>query len=214
MDGTRIQALVNRGYSLSAQRVGLLHSHYRPFGPGNPIAPSNLIGSLPAAFSVDRYKFGREDGYGTPEHQALVDGSALVVGDYLVGPSGTYFVAALDALVPILAIECNAVLSVRHPAPPTNTGLVAYGGDVAVAEVEVMTGWPASLLEGTKGEKPDSGLPGDARAAWYQVLMPACAGVAILPYDILIDASGHRYKVSSAERTDKGWRMTAMYAGS
>ncbi len=214
MDGSRIQSLVNRGYALSAQRVGLPHTQFRPSGPGNPLAAANLLATLSAAFSVDNYRFGRPSDYGKPEHQALVDGSQLLVGDYLVGPAGTYFIAALDPLVPILAISCNTILNVRHPAAPASTGLVGYGGDVASAETVVMTGWPSSLLEGTKGEKPDSGLPGDARAAWYQVLMPAAVGVSILPYDILIDAAAHRYKVSSAELTSKGWRLTAMYAGS
>ncbi|MGI4793136.1 MAG: hypothetical protein ACRYG8_03440 [Janthinobacterium lividum] len=212
MDGSRIQSLVYRGYALSAARVGLPYQHYQPSGPSNPLAPANLLGMLPAAFSVDRYKFQREDGYGTPEHQALVDGSQIVVGDYLVGPSGTYFIGALNPLVPILAIECNGVLSFTRPGVATpGFGAVGYGqADPGTA---LLTAWPASLLQGTKGEKADDGLPRDSRQPWYAALLPAVGGAEIRTDDEAVDARGHRYTVSSAELTDKGWRLSLAYAG-
>lgn len=212
MDCVRIKALVNRGYALSASRVGLPHQHYRPPGPSNPLAPANLLGLLPAAFSIDHYAFRREDGYGTPEHQALVDGSQMVVGDYLVGPSGTYFIAALDALVPILAVECDAVLSFTRPGP-ANPGFGAVGYGQADPGTVLLTSWPVSLLQGIKGEKANDGLPRDSRQPWYAALLPAVGGAEIRTDDEAVDARGHRYTVSSAELTDKGWRLSLAYAG-
>lgn len=210
MDGTRIQALVNRGYSLSAQRVGLPHQQFRPSGPGNPLAAANLIQTLPAAFSVDDYKFRRPSDYGKPEREALVDGSQLLVGDYLVGPSGTYFVAGLDALVPIVAVECSRTLTVTRPTFTRTLGRVrGIDGDTVATEAVLMSSWPASVVQGTKGEKSDSGVPDASRLPWWQILMPAIADVAFETDDILTDEVGHRYQVSSAELSSKGWRITA-----
>lgn len=212
MDGTRIQQLVNRGYALSAQRVGLPHNHYRPSGPGNPVAPANMVGVLPAVFSVDNYKFRRADGYGKPDHQALVDGSQLEVGDYLIGPAGTFFIASLDALLPIVAIECNAVLTFTRPGTVMpGFGAIAYGR--ADPSMALMSTWPMSLLQGTKGEKADDGLPRDSRQPWYVGLIPAVTDIEIRTDDEARDERGHRYTVSSSELTDKGWRLSLAYSG-
>ena len=212
MDGSRIQALVNRGYALSAQRVGLPHDHYRPSGPGNPLAPANLLNTLPAAFSVDNYKFTRAPDYGKPERQALVDGSKMAVGDYLVGPAATYFIAGLDPLVPIVAVECNAVLTFTRPGK-ANPGYGSVGYEQPDPGMSLMAGWPSSLIQGTKGEKADDGLPRDSRQPWYAALLPALAGVEIRTDDEATDGQGHRYLVSSAELTSRGWRLSLAYSG-
>ena len=211
MDGNRIQALIYRGYGVSAAKVGLPYAQYRPSGATAAIVTSNLIQTLQAAFSTDRYKFAREDGYGTPEHQALVDGSQLAVGDYLVGAE-TYFIAALDPLVPILAVQCNAVLDVRRPAFSRSLGRVrGNDGDMVATETVLLSAWPASCIQGTKGEKSDTGIPGDTRMPWWAIILPPTPA-PIETDDILTDANGHRFQVSSAELTSKGWRITAQLA--
>ena len=51
MDGSRIQAKVNRGYAIAASRLGLPHAHFRPLGPGAALDAANrLPRDLPAAF--------------------------------------------------------------------------------------------------------------------------------------------------------------------
>ena len=208
MDGARIQQLVNRGYALSAFRVGMPHVWYRPTGPVSPISPASQLGTLNAAFSADDYRFAKSQPYAKALWSVLVDASQTAVGDYLVGQF-TWFVAAQDPLLPVLAVQCNHALSIVRPTSNRSLGRVrGLDGDTRSAETPVMTGWPASLLQGTKGEKPDTGIPGAARDPWYAALLPAVTGVAIETDDIAIDENGNRYQISSTELTPKGWRLS------
>ena len=75
-----------------------------------------------------------------------------------------------------------------------------------------MTQWPALIDIGTKGEKGDTNLPGDVRLGWYRVLLPNCPGSTIEAFDVINDNLDRRYKVSSVELTELGWRLTAMLA--
>ena len=212
MDAARIAQLTSRAFALSALRVGTPSHLYRPTGAGNPIMPANLLATLPVAASTDNLKFRRPDAYATPLHQLLVDTSQTQVGDYLVG-SKTFFIVDQGPMTPVNAVLCNAVLSVHRPTASDSVGAVAaYGGDEAATEAVIMDSFPASLLQGTKGEKGDVNLPGDTRSPWWSVLMPALPGIRILTDDVLVDASGTRYVVSSPELTAMGWRMTAMEA--
>lgn len=213
MDGTRMQALAYKGYRISAAKIGLPHAHYRPSGPLNPLAAGNLLGNLPASFSADNYQYKRPNGYAHPTWTALVDGALTQVGDYLKGPSGTFFIVAQQALLPILTVECNHTVSILRPHAADGIGVLPPGGDEVANELPVMTAWPASLLQGTKGERGDVNLPGDVKTAWSAILLPAVAGVLIHADDVLMDDMGRRHVISSTELTDLGWRLTAAYAG-
>ncbi len=220
MDGSLIQSKVNLGYRLAAQRTGLPFQVYRPSGPANPIVPANLITVLPAAFSADDYRFRRPQGYAKPVWACLVDGAVTVVGDYLVEvaalPGQTarvFFISSQQPLLPIQAVECNAVVSVARPGPAPSEGFGSVGYGDAAAPSVLLTSWPASVLAGTKGEKADDSLPRDTRQPWYAVLLPPSAAADIRTDDVLTDQDGKRYEVSSAELSSLGWRLTAMYSG-
>ena len=110
MDGSRIQAKVNRGYALAAKRPGLPHRHFSPQETEAPLAKTNLLGELVASFSADDYKFRRPHGYGKATWTGLWDGARAVVGDNLVwaADGAALFVAAQDPLLPMVAVRCNA----------------------------------------------------------------------------------------------------------
>jgi len=76
----------------------------------------------------------------------------------------------------------------------------------------LMTAWPASVLQGAKGEKDGAVLPGDVRLPWWAILLPAFPGVTLRSADIITDDIDRRFIISSAEKTDLGWRITAMQA--
>jgi hypothetical protein len=211
-DQTSIQAKIWRGYAIAAQKIGLSYAHYRPLTALNAISVPNLLAALPASFSPDgTYK--KPSGYAKPTWLCLADGSQLQVGDYLVGGS-TYFIAGMQPLLPIFAVACNRTLTVTRQAANDFVGSGGYGGNTLATETVVMSGWPASVLQGTKGEKNDVNLPGDVRNPWWAILMPAFEGAEIETSDFLTDDLNRRYVVSSAERTDLGWRITAQQAQS
>ena len=212
MDGPTAQARVYRGYAIAAGKIGVNHVQYRPLSALNPITVGNQLATLPVSFNAEDFTYKRPNKYGKPAWFAIVDGTKTAVGDYLVGPSGTFFIAAQQPLLPILAVECNRTVNVLRTQQETGVGALGYGGDTDANETLLMQQWPASVLQGTKGEKNDASLPGDTRSPWWSILLPAFPGITLRSSDIITDDLARRYAISSAELTDLGWRLTAMQA--
>jgi hypothetical protein len=211
VDSVKLQKKVYAGYAKAALRIGPVFSLFRPSDPLNPLG-FGPIATLNASFNAEDMAYGRPNKYGKPTWYCLVDGTQTQVGDYLINATQTFFIAAMQPILPILAVDCNRTINVLRPQQQTGLGAVGYGGDIDANETPLMTGWPASVLQGTKGEKNEVNLPGDVRNPWWQILMPAFPGVVLQSADIITDDIGRRYIVSSAELTDLGWRMTAMSA--
>lgn len=210
MNGATLQGKIYGGYAKAALRIGLPFAQYRPAGANNPTQGAPRNAALLASFNAEDMKYGRPNKYGKPTWYCIADGTQLAVFDYLVGASSTYFIAAMQPLLPILAVECNRVVSVTRPSLQTQVGAVTnYEGTTAANETPLMAGWPASVLQGTKGEKSEVALPGDVRNAWWAILLPYTAGVVLRSGDLIADDLQRRYVISSAELTDLGWRITA-----
>ncbi len=204
-----IQKAIYRGYQQAANVLGAPFDLFRPDGADTPIQLANRIGTFNVSFDSSVYQFKAPGLYAKPVWYALIDGAELVVGDYLQGDSGTFFVAALQPLLPIACVSCNATLNVLRPYSAPGVGALPYGGDIRSEEVPVMTAFPGSLLNGTKGEVGATNLVGDTRASWFAVLLPNI-GVEIKAFDVLTDDMGRRMKIGAVEKTDLGWRLTAM----
>jgi len=208
MNAAKLQQKVYAGYAKAAKRIGPDFDLYRPGSAANPLESGNKVTTLPASFNAEDMAYGRPNKYGKPTWFALVDGAQTQVGDYLTNGSQTFFIAAQQTILPILAVECNRTISVMRPAQSGDVGVQAYGGDIDDTETALMTAWPASVLQGTKGEK-ESVLPGDTRTPWWAILMPAWPDVILRSGDVMTDDIERRYVISSAELTDLGWRITA-----
>ncbi|PRP68704.1 hypothetical protein BUE93_20785 [Chromobacterium amazonense] len=209
MNGTKLNAKVWAGYAKAAKKIGTPYQHYRPSSASNPLAAGNRLADLPVSLNAEDPRFARPNVYGKPTWYAIADGSQLKVGDYIVGIEGTLFVAALQQLLPIFMVDCNRTISILRETRADGFGQLPYGGDTPDIEQPLMAGWPASVLQGPKGEKNETGLPGDVRTPWWAILLPAWPTVTIRTSDIITDDLGRRYIVSSAELTDLGWRLTA-----
>ena len=126
MNGATIQARVWYGYAKSAAILGANYQFYRPAGNilleggGNLLLesggnlreetqgfPGSPVATLPVSLNAEDMKYGKPNKYGKATWYALVDGTSIEVGDYFVGPLGTFFIAAMQPLVPILVVECN-----------------------------------------------------------------------------------------------------------
>jgi hypothetical protein len=209
MDGATLQSRLYKGYAQVAKRIGNAFTLYRPTSAdmsAAQIVATNLLASL----NAEDMTYRRPNKYGKPTWYAVMDGSQTQVGDYLIGDTGKFFVAAQQPLLPILVVECNRTINVSRPHTQTQFGAVTdYEGTTAANETPLMTGWPASVLQGTKGEKGGVALPGDVRDAWWAILLPQAPGVVLRSGDIITDDLSRRYIISSAELTDLGWRLTA-----
>ncbi|WP_028534216.1 hypothetical protein [Paludibacterium yongneupense] len=212
MDGATLQAKINAGYGKAAQRMGYFYQQYRATGPLNPLS-GVAVQSLLCSFTTN-FNFNLPNRYGQAAWLGIFDGSNVNPGDILVGHGGTFFVAAMQDTLPTYCVQCNRTVSVLRVAMDSGVGQVNYGADTDATEQTLMSGWPASILQGTKGKKSEvgAGLPGDVRMPWWAILLPAWPGVVLRTSDIIADDIGRRYTISSAELTDRGWRITAMQA--
>lgn len=208
----RIQRKIYAGYAKAAQRLGPTYQHYRPSSPKNPISPPNALASMNVSFNAQDMTYKRPSIYGKPLYYALLDGAQALPGDYFVGADGVYFIAGMQPLAPILAVHCTRTINIFRPQRQAAAGLNTYGGTIDSNQTELMTAWPASILQGTKGEKDGAVLPGDVRLPWWSILVPAYPGVTLRSADIITDEINRRYVISSAELTELGWRVTAMQA--
>ena len=213
MDGATLQKRIYTGYAKAASRIGLQTYQYRPTSANNPLALQNRLDSFTASFNVEDMKYGKQNKYGHPAWYGLFDGSLTRVGDYLTNTTdGTFFIAAQQQALPILLVQCNRTITVIRPQQQTGVGALGYGGNTAANETTIMAAWPASVLQGTKGEKGDAILPGDVRSPWWTILLPFWAGVTLRSADVITDDIQRRYVIRSAELTDLGWRLTVMQA--
>jgi hypothetical protein len=206
-----IQSKVNRGYGIAARFLGAPFAHYRPTDPLNAL--SNRIGTLQADFDVDpTFSYKAPGKYANPAYYGLFDATDVMRGDYLIADQGTWFVAGMEPNKPPLCVSCNQVAEFRRPSAAA-AGPSYYGGDNRTDEEVLMSGWPCSILQGTKGERTAADLPGDSRAPWVAILVPAVPGVVLRPFDRVYDDMNRCWTISGPERTDLGWRLTAAYTG-
>jgi hypothetical protein len=209
MDGATLQQRIYAGYARTAAQIGLPYQLFRATSAFNPMAGPGLA-ALPAAFSSADLRFELPQAYGRATWQAVLDGTQLLVGDILIGAK-TYFVAGLQALLPILVVEAPHQVDIRRPFREAGVGYQpAYGGTTPSGETAIMAQWPASILAGTKSEATGATLPDDLKAPFWDVLMPAWPGVQLLTADVVQDELGRRFAIASAEITPLGWRLTAL----
>lgn len=224
MDGATLQARVYAGYAKAAARVGTLFDIYRPTTATNPLQFGNFVGTIPAAFTVHGSKgfnFESPSDWQKPSFHALLDPTQVLVGDYLVnhlgGAVGPFFIAGKDPVVPILAVNCNRVISINAQGANTALGLGHYSGNVAATagataagtanETVKLSAWPASVLTSARAPK-DAVLPGNDGAGSFKIILPpVLPGVTIQQSDMVTDDLGNRYAVLAAESQDLGWRL-------
>jgi hypothetical protein len=210
MDGATLQAKLYRGYARAAQKAGLAFSQFRSTGTTNPLSGTPLA-TLNALFTPAHHgEFGtRHAGdHDVALWHTLIDGTQTAVGDYLAGNSATFFIAAQQPLLPILAVRCTHVVDVRRMAGASSAGVNPYGGDTRAGETAILTGFPGWLARGGIGGETQARLPGDIGERGFRILLPPVP-VELYVSDIVVDAEGLRYVVAAVEKSDLGLRLWA-----
>lgn len=208
MNAAQIQARIYAGYGKAALSLGTLYNQHRPSGAANPLA--TIRGTLHASFNAEDFGYKKPNKYGQPTWYGVFDGNVTQPGDYLVGAAGTFFIAAQQSHLPILLVECNRVVRVLRAPEVESVGAVSYSGACAADAVEVLTGWPASILLKGRAEPTGTGLPAATKNIGWQILLPPSIPITINASDILVDDLGRRYAVQGAEQTDLGWRIQSV----
>ena len=208
MDGVRLADRLAYGAGCAARRAGFLHDAYRPDGPVGPVELDRRFLRLCVAFVLPGGSVAAPSGFGVPFRQAWADWSYLRAGDYLAGPEGTVFVAAIEPPKPMLVVMTNAVVSLARPAAPVLAGLNAYGAVLPGTQTVLLAGFPASLLVGGMDARTMAGLPDDTKVPGFSALLPVVPGVEPHVADILGTERGERFIVTAVEQLAAVWRLT------
>jgi len=209
MDAHQLTAKVNQGSGKAAKRLGGTARHYRAASPFSPLDAQPLQ-QLSASFTTD-YGYMRAARFGEATRIGIFDAAGFEVGDILVSTEGTFYVAAMPLLQPILCVRAERLVTIRRTTQSgSDAGLQDYGGTTAANEKLIMSGWPASILLSRIGEHSPLQLPGEMRRAWHCILMPVFRGVSLHAGDFVTDDAGHRFVISGTELTEMGWRLTAL----
>ena len=213
MDGATLQDKISRGMGTAARAIGVVCDAYRPITGSNPLASRNRFLQLSAAFNAQDVRFAQAGLPAQAVWYGLFDTGYLATGDYLVERANgqTWFVGALQSLLPATCVLTNRVVSVTRPAAGAVAGVNAYGGGSASGPV--IDGFPASILHGGTAHGAGA-IPADARIGSAVGLLPAIANTVFARGDLLRDDAGHGFVVSGAEQNQFGWRLDLRQAAS
>jgi hypothetical protein len=215
MDGTLLQQKIYFGYAQAAARIGLICNQYRPTSAlSAAIASGTLVQTLAASFNAKDFGYMKAQEYGKAVWYCIADGRQIAPSDYFQRPDGDiFFIADMQPLLPIVAIECNRTVSLFRPQQQSGVGGLGYGGDTVALQTPLVTQFPASVLMATKSDRSLVNLPGDVRNPAWTVLLPALPGaVEMRSEDVITDDQERRYVISGAELTELGWRISAVQA--
>lgn len=214
MSGSQFEGVFNLAPQIAGNILGSPYNHYRAIDANNPTAPARLLGSLKAWITADQKGMGvLAPGYAKPFWYGMFDPTLTQVGDYFIGPLGTWFITSQNIPMPMEVVNCNHTITISHPADMGSFGAQSqYGGDQRSTEIAIAVNWPCSMLQGTKGETGSTKLPGDVKQPWVQILLPAIPGVNLRNNFIATDETGQRHIMSSCELSSLGWRITAALA--
>lgn len=183
---------------------------YRPRGSGDPIVPGHVVLTpMVAIDSVNTFKFTTPQSFGKPTFFAAFDARLARIGDYLVQDQDIYFLVTIDDIAPPQLTRCNRRVTLLRTLNTPKAGLMPYGGTTAGNEAPRFMCWPASVLEKSKGDRGDMGLPGDKKFGNVEMILPVSLPDVPRTSDIITDDLSRRFVVTSAEQTFMGWRVLA-----
>lgn len=211
-----VRQALREGYAKVAARLGAPYTVARPQGAAAPLA--SVVATRQASFSNEDYRYSKPAGYGDATLFGFFDFDGIQPGDYLTGEGRTLFVAAMQPMLPILAVLCNATVRLtRHNAygaPGDGTGsavgVAPYSGVEESGDEPLLAGWPASVLLGGRSTgRGEADLPASVMQTGFLVLLPPSVPIEILHGDTITDDLGRRYSVIAAESSALGWRLHA-----
>ncbi len=168
---------------------------------GYIVGSSFILASMTPNFQYSTYV-----GFGKFAYNCLANGTILEVGDFLVGSNRIFYIAALQDLLPIFAVETNDTLSVLRYSTAGEVGSLDYSG-LTSSEMVIAAQWPCSVLKASRFDPDPTKLPSGSKISHMQVLMPVPPGVQLFYGDILQDSSGMKYLIDMIELTPLGYRL-------
>ncbi len=206
MNGTLLNAKIQRGYAIAAGKIGVSHAQYRPTDPLTPFATS--IGNLPAAFNVAG-SFAKQTQADQIFWQAIVDGSKLELGDYLLGLH-TWCIVGLEPLMPVIAMRCTDTVSISR-----STEVFSATDGLTQTLTQIASGIPCYIqLKKNKGYSAPVAFPAPTNTSapmpeW--IVYIGLGGITpdgfIQEGDLIQDENGNHWKVDAASNSTLTWQL-------
>ena len=210
MDGTKVQNKIYYGYGKAALRLGLSFDIYRSVDGIEPLKIANKIGSILVSPTVN-WNYTAYRKYDANDWILIVDGRSIHVGDYLVGRN-TFFVAAMQHLMPIMGVKCDRKITIRRPKSVGDKGNIGYSRYEAITAATfdiIAKDCPCNFIKGSRGDTNPVKLATDAKAPWFTMYLPKL-GQFLKVGDIVVDEYKQEYVVSTNELTELGWRINLL----
>lgn len=206
MDADRLRDMISRGMGNAARVIGDDYDVFRTRNAAEPLASGNRIMRLPMILDNGASGYQKARGF-ERVLRGTFDGIAIRSGDYLRGPRGVLFVAALPPMERALCVLTNKVVDVLRPSGPNSAGLNGYGGVIEEALEIVLSGWPVQMT--VLSNSGQGMLPADGGRSSSSVLFPMTPAV-IKASDLLQDEAGRRYVVRTCEASEMGWHLVVV----
>lgn len=192
MDGTLLNARVQRSYAIAANHVGTQFNVYRSAsGIDYPIQPTNKIATLPVSFSI-KTSYTQAPQYTTNMWTILIDQTIAKAGDVLNNGTDTYVIISEVPLLPPLALNTSNLVTITRPGGISGVGNVGYA---TPQETAVATNVPAFISAKKETGRQPVGLPGSvSKRVYWEISIYAPIGT-INDRDIIKDDLGCRYQV-------------------
>lgn len=205
VDFALIQEKVYFGYGKAAEKIGELANIYRAPNGIEPIKASNLIGQTYLSQNVN-WAYNKANKHGNSVWQLVVDGRVIQQFDYLVTPKFTFFVNAMQPILPVNGVDCNRRVKITRPTKTRTPGANSYGGYEISDVLQMALDMPISIIQGGRMETNQFKLPLDTRSPSFSLLIPKLSGVDPRIGDFVDDDRGVRLALTSVELTDLGYR--------
>lgn len=222
MDGAKLHAKILKGYGKAAKLLGTQFYVYRSNSMIAPTDKANKIAVALATFTtgMDYATYNKPS---VPFWTAMVDQSgfspgdptlgiapdALAAGDWLSDGARTFYIAEIQPLLPIPAIECTAVVSIERAGYGTD----ADGGLSPEAITTIATGLPVFMFSKKDKSAAPPWFPASTSSVdslpEHQLYINARNVGDVQVGDVVIDELGLRYHVTTASRTGWGYIVTA-----
>jgi hypothetical protein len=210
MDAAKIQAKIFKGLGKAAKALGTSFYVYRSASMMSPLDKSNvLVEGINASFTTS-YAYAKYNKPSVPDWTLVADATDLMAGDWFSDGNHTYFIAEIQGLLPIPAIQCSELVSISRPS---SDPVVVDGGGAEPGEALIAENFPLFMMN----KKDKSNRPGwfptstDSTIAmpeWVFYINTRNPG-DIQSHDIITDSLGIRYEIDTPARTSWGFIVTA-----
>ena len=116
-------------YAAAAAALGQPYQIFRSSG-SNPLqtTPIETTPVIVTSGKASGFSYVKSSTFDDVEATLQADFTNIHIGDYLTGPGGTFFIADMPALRPVVAVQCNRTITLKRAASETPSGGGVTGG--------------------------------------------------------------------------------------